>query len=375
MNIELFPCSGGMSEGFRRAGIAFDLCFDLDENACASHETNLGTRPIQCNVQDLPRLLQHMHLREPVDLLVADPPCTPWSRAGSRNGTADDRDCLEVTCDLIRELQPTAWLIANVPGLDDATNWRTVQDLIGALAEAGYCVDFQRLDAADYGVPQRRIRPFWFGHPRLAQCLSWPRPTHGDPANLATLTLPGVEELRPWVTCREALGHLPFEGIGRPIQIKRDKYRGHPPSDPHAPSNTIVAGPSRDGKNTMSLNPKHPPSEPDAPAHTISTGGTRHQGNTVVDWRARESHIDGPSRSVIPPPGHHAGNSYMSRGVALSETAAAILQGFPESWHFAGDTKKARWSQIGQAMPPPLAAAVARSIAEWARRHNVELAA
>jgi len=44
---------------------------------------------------------------------------------------------------------------------------------------------------------------------------------------------------------------------------------------------------------------------------------------------------------------------------------AAILQGFPEGWHFAGETKRARWSQIGQAMPPPLAHAVASSIARW----------
>lgn len=49
--------------------------------------------------------------------------------------------------------------------------------------------------------------------------------------------------------------------------------------------------------------------------------------------------------------------------IILSERAAAILQGFPESWVFAGETKKARWSQIGQAMPPALAEAVARAVA------------
>lgn len=50
--------------------------------------------------------------------------------------------------------------------------------------------------------------------------------------------------------------------------------------------------------------------------------------------------------------------------IILSELAATILQGFPESWIFIGATKKARWSQIGQAMPPPLATAVARSVAQ-----------
>ena len=63
--------------------------------------------------------------------------------------------------------------------------------------------------------------------------------------------------------------------------------------------------------------------------------------------------------------GHHD-PSFMSRpdAIILSERAAAILQGFPDdgSWVFCGKTKKARWSQIGQAMPPPFAEAVARSV-------------
>lgn len=53
--------------------------------------------------------------------------------------------------------------------------------------------------------------------------------------------------------------------------------------------------------------------------------------------------------------------------IILSELAATILQGFPESWVFSGATKKTRWSQIGQAMPPPLAEAVARSVAAQMR--------
>ncbi|HEV2212445.1 MAG TPA: DNA cytosine methyltransferase, partial [Gammaproteobacteria bacterium] len=72
----------------------------------------------------------------------------------------------------------------------------------------------------------------------------------------------------------------------------------------------------------------------------------------------------------IPPPGHHDEYSIQSApdAVVLSELAATILQGFPESWTFAGKTKRARWSQLGQAMPPPLAEAVARAIAEQMRK-------
>jgi site-specific DNA-cytosine methylase len=53
--------------------------------------------------------------------------------------------------------------------------------------------------------------------------------------------------------------------------------------------------------------------------------------------------------------------------IILSEHAATILQGFPEGWVFCGRTKRARWSQIGQAMPPALAEAVARAVVEQER--------
>jgi DNA (cytosine-5)-methyltransferase 1 len=69
------------------------------------------------------------------------------------------------TCELILLLRPRAYLIGNVPGLDDATQWHHVQRALAPLRKAGYCIaDYVSLDAADYGVPQHRIRPFWFGH-------------------------------------------------------------------------------------------------------------------------------------------------------------------------------------------------------------------
>ena len=127
----------------------------------ATYERNLGHRPVQMDARDLLRMVE-LGWRVDVDLLVADPPCTPWSRAGKRHGEADERDMLGVTCALIRELKPRRYLIGNVPGLDDGTNLPIVQRVIGCLAAAGYCTaDFARLDAADFGVPQHRVRPFW----------------------------------------------------------------------------------------------------------------------------------------------------------------------------------------------------------------------
>lgn len=520
MNIEIFSCSGGMAEGFRRAGVVFDWVFDKDPDACDSYQANLGHRPVQMDARDLLRMVRGGWRPGPIDLLVADPPCTPWSRAGKRLGTADERDMLGETCDLVELLRPHAYLIGNVPGLEDSTQWPNVQRALAPLHRAGYCIaDFATLDAADYGVPQHRVRPFWYGH-LGGPCIRWPSPTHGDPALVGhTLPFEGAA-LHRWMTCRDALGHLPAEQLGRPVRLRKRaqhspqhgsiedrparvvgtsnlsdgnvllvdghpacepdkpgraqradggragrgesvllvpegghplapidgcaptirggggghsapqvilvndrhapsvpeapaptvgaKYRGqgsqvlaldngdrptrrrpfhnpHPMATPDAPAPSIVAGAvGGAGARTMVLDKpakKRPPStsgpqssrriDPDKSATTIDSRPARAgSGNATVAWPWDRPSTTVTTRDTVPPPGHHPeSGSILSlpNAIVLSERAAAILQGFPESWHFAGATKRARWSQLGQAMPPPLAEAVARAIVDQQR--------
>ena len=418
MNLELFPCSGGMAEGFRRAGITFDLAIDYSVDACDSYEKNLGHRPVHMDVNDFARMVR-AGWRSPsgVDLLVADPPCTPWSRAGKRQGIADERDCLRVTAELITLLRPRAYLIGNVPGLQDATQWHVVQEVIGGLVRHGYCVaDYAQLDAADFGVPQHRIRPFWFGH-MDGPCVRWPERTHGSPEECAHPVLPGVRQLQPWVTCREALGHLSLPGLGRTVRMRirekgeNDRRNGGDEtrcSSPDRPARTVVAKPDRKGGQILLGNSKHPVNTLDAPSMAVTTKGdgrgaqgacallvrdpddTRKANYSAGDKPAltitRNTHSEGAtllardrlewpwnrpsttvcSRDTIPPLGHHDTGSILSlpNAVILSERAAALLQGFPGGWLFSGKTKAARWAQIGMAMPPGLAAAVARGVAE-----------
>jgi DNA (cytosine-5)-methyltransferase 1 len=135
MNIlELFSCSGGMAEGLRRAGLLVTTAIDFDPDACASYAANLGHAPIRMDVRDVLRL--DWRPRAPIDLFVADPPCTPWSRAGKRKGLDDEHDMLLETVALVRALAPRAFLIANVPGLDDGPNWPVVQRTIEAVGRS-----------------------------------------------------------------------------------------------------------------------------------------------------------------------------------------------------------------------------------------------
>lgn len=122
------------------------------------------------------------------------------------------------------------------------------------------------------------------------------------------------------------------------------------------------------GGPVLKTHKKHPINQPDEPSFTVcskDTGGA--QGSRVLAWP-----WDRPSTSVCAETdkigaagrsGSH-GDPQSANAIVLSEQAAAILQGFPSGWVFSGKTKRARWEQIGQAVPVAVARALGRSVAE-----------
>jgi site-specific DNA-cytosine methylase len=262
---------------------------------------------------------------------------------------------LTETVELVRLLRPRAALICNIPGLDDAPHLRVVQRTIGSLTKDGYCAaDFASINAANFGVPQIRYRPFWYVH-RTGSCLRWPERTHYDPDEIHP-TLPGIEPLRPWVTCMEALGHLSETELGRYVRLRKRNQNGlQHGSVRERPARTVGTSNLSDGNVLLTM-----PGPSIKGKRNPSTRGP--QSGRVGDPMRPSAAID---TDRILPPGHHPeSGSIMSQGnaVVLSEKAGAILQGFPESWVFAGSSKRARWEQIGQAVPIAVAEAVARRV-------------
>lgn len=347
--IEICCCSGGMALGFRRAGIEFTLAFDKDPEAVASYEANLGLRPIQIDVHDLLRLLLAgiSPVTGSIDLVVADPPCTPWSTAGLQQGLADERDCLRTIIEIVQILRPRAFLLGNVPGLEHCNAAGALAETVGALSYQGYCVDESVFDCAEYGVPQHRVRPFWFCHTG-STCITWPLPTHGPPS--AQQALLGTE-LLPWVTCREALRDLPVEEIGKirrlVPQLPSDKGGGHPWSRADEPARAITA-------------------RKDA----------GHGGGDVLEWPWDRPSTTVTEKGFVSQAGRNGRSgkkrdAQSANAIVLSERARLRLQGFPDDWKLIGKTKGARSAMIGMAMPPPLAEAIARSVMQWFERTTV----
>lgn len=251
--LELFSGAGGATEGLLAAGLDVVRCVEWDRDADATAKA--AGHPSVCGDVRDPALYADL---PPIDLLWASPPCQAWSSAGKRLGAADERNGWPWTLDAIDRVRPTWAIFENVAGMLHHTGGCRCPHgppeecaaayfhrwILPRLRERFAFVDFRVLDAADYGVPQRRHRVFVVCGPSEFR---WPAPTHADPATLGGLFGP---RLKPWVTVREALGLgagiLAFGGGSNPHGKGREHERTERDLT-DAPATTISAMESGNG--------------------------------------------------------------------------------------------------------------------------------
>lgn len=154
--VSLFSGCGGMDKGFEMAGFKRVWANDFDKDAQAVFKLNLGKidgRDITTvPVDDIPDC----------DILTAGFPCQPFSNAGSRRGVYDARGELYLEClRIIESKQPQVVLFENVKGLMSSKHQsgkRLIDVIKGDLEALGYSVNYDVVNASDYGVPQNRER-------------------------------------------------------------------------------------------------------------------------------------------------------------------------------------------------------------------------
>ena len=152
--LDLFCGAGGLSLGFWTSG--FDVVgMDWNPDAVESYMLNLG----EAHCVDV----NHSQTMPAADVIVAGPPCQPWSRAGKRMGASDTRDGLAVVMRIVEAQRPRAVVIENVPDLAISDKRSHLDSLKSQLDDMDYGVSENILNAADYGVPQNRRRIFVTG--------------------------------------------------------------------------------------------------------------------------------------------------------------------------------------------------------------------
>jgi DNA (cytosine-5)-methyltransferase 1 len=327
--IDLFAGCGGLTQGLRKAGFRVLGAVENDEKAAATYRLNhpstyLWGRDIR--LVSAGSLRRKLRLRKgDLDLLAGCPPCQGFSTMRTLNGWRSVRDTRN---DLVSEfvrfveaLRPKAVMMENVPGL--AKNRRFV-DMCERLEALGYRGEFHILNAASFGVPQRRRRLIY----------------------LAGLNM-RLSFAKPWLdfpTVRDAIGSMPDAGrSGDAIhdipENRTDRVRARIKSIP------------RNGGGRADL-----PDGEQLRCHKRCDGFKDVYGRMAWDELAPTitSGCFNPSKGRFLHP---------TRDRAITVREAALLQGFPRSYKFDVRHGKVSLSlMVGNALPPPFVAAHARQV-------------
>jgi DNA (cytosine-5)-methyltransferase 1 len=336
--IDLFCGIGGLSQGFRDEGFAVLAGIDADETCKHAFEKNIGTPFIAKSVTDVTAAeLGKIYSGRAPKVLVGCAPCQPFSMyTGRYRRDETDIDAsrrwvlLDEFARLIETASPDVVSMENVLRL---TVHPAFEKFTARLRTAGYEVSHQRVRAQDYGVPQRRARLVLFAS-KFGKVHMVP-PTHAG---------------RP-VTVRDAIGHLPRLVAGAVDGEDRlHMARSLSALNLRRIRATREGGSWREWDDSLQLE-----------CHKRDGGKSFRAVYGRMVW-------DEPS-PVITTQCLGIGNGRFGHPVqdrAISLREAAMLQSFPPNFDFAPAEAKIYGShlarQIGNAVPPRLGQAVARSI-------------
>jgi DNA (cytosine-5)-methyltransferase 1 len=382
--LELFAGAGGLAMGVGLAGFEPLAVVEWDKWACDTIRENqqrgfplVRSWPL---VEGDVRAFDFASIPESIDLVAGGPPCQPFSMGGKHRAFNDDRDMFPVTIDTVRRLKPRAFIVENVKGLTRSAfanyyqyillqlefpeviarrseDWKDHFKRLQAEKASGrlhterylaYNVIPTVVNAADYGVPQKRERVFIVGfRDDLGIEWSFPRETHSMDALLYAQWVTGeywdrheitkrrrpalpeawarrVDRLRglwapserPWETLRDAL-----DGLPAPADGKHDGYTDH----------RLQPG--------ARVYPGHTGSPLDQPAKTLKAG---------------DHGVPGGENMMV-----------MDNGEVRYFTVreSARLQTFPDGFVFHGSWTEVM-RQLGNAVPVSLAQIVASSVAQ-----------
>ena len=313
----VFCGGGGLDLGFAADGYVPLFSSDVMPSFCKTIETNLpGHRVEAHDISELTGQYVLDHVGRRADVVIGGPPCQSFSILGDRKSTSDPRGQLIYQyARFISEVEPKAFLFENVPGLLTLNKGADWQLLLSMFEEqTGYHIKWTKLNSAAFGVPQirQRVIAIGFKDKSAHAAFEWPQATYGTSQDL------------PYVGARPPrIARLAFEQVDG---VANHILRVH--CDRVANRYSLIPPGGRDKKD-----------------HTDRVHPDRPSGTVLVGSGA------GGGRPFIHPFEH--------RHITVRE--AARLQSFPDWWVFEGGPTAA-YRQVGNAVPPLLARAVAEQI-------------
>jgi DNA (cytosine-5)-methyltransferase 1 len=316
--VDLFCGAGGMSCGLQQSGLKLRLGIDYDSDSICTYSRNFpSSKAINADVADLSASQILTHLKNPECFVLAGcPPCQMFSQLHRSSRTVGDE--FHQYLRLLWTLRPAYLVFENVPRI---VSFKSAWDLLlDRLQRRGYHVNYVKIDAAEFGVPQKRKR----------------------------LVL---------VASRSEFGFLPIEKARR--RTVRDAI-GHLPNVDETIPNHLTMKLSDTNLARLKATPKNGGrSKPKLSAFDDSYGRMR--------WDSPSPTIT--TRCISFSNGAFGHPSY-NRAITVRE--AALLQGFPDDFEFTGGV----WSsarQVGNAVPPPVATWLGNSIRHHYQNNKTKL--
>lgn len=351
--IDLFAGVGGMSLGFEQAGFEVVMANEYDASIAASYQHNLlDTNMIVGDITELDLQKTFGELQGKVDVVIGGPPCQGFSQKGQRKTIHDPRNFLfKYFVEVVKLVQPPYFVMENVPNILTAENGYFKREIISFFDSLGYQVTADVLNAADYGVPQNRRRAVIIGK-RGNSPISLPEPK--------------AEKITIW----DAISDLAFlesgEGdVKMPYPLKaQSRYQKELRDGSDQLHNHIATRHSDLALHRLSLIPAECGKEVLPEEHLTKSI----YSGTWSRMKKDDVSVTITTRFDTPSSGRFS-HPFLNRAITVRE--AARLQSFPDTFHFIGN-KSSQMKQVGNAVPPKLAQAIADCIMSDIQMHSHE---
>lgn len=379
--LSLFSGCGGFDLGFIQAGHEIVLALDFYKDALNTYELNIGKHTLLQDIQQV----KSEDLPNDIDIVVGGFPCQGFSISNANRNEMDKRNFLyKEMLRIIKDKQPKYFVAENVKGILSLSGGKIFENILKDFKDIGYNVNYKLVKASDYGVPQNRERVIIIGN-NINKPVSFPIPTHHSEFSLFTQQL--------HITTKEAIGFLagvrtrdlPFEHNGqmiynhvastnvedtfmkrkydvcqkeiaeylskcKTISMKKiNEILGYTHTAEHWFRKDVYGSlPTREDwlalKQILNLDDTY-----DEVMLTFEERKiTFDQMLRVCNWETPSDTITASIPEIHP-----------NKKRRLSVRECAILQGFPIDFIFTGSLNS-MYRQIGNAVPPPLAKAIAQ---------------
>lgn len=354
--VGLFSGCGGLDLGFKQAGYDIIWANDILKDACETYKLNIGNHIIN---EDITKI--NLETIPSADVIIGGPPCQGFSGIGKRDPN-DDRSALVYSyLDVVNRIQPKIFLFENVTGIKSSKasdGSKVIDNLKKAFEDIGYRINIYTLNAADYGVPQKRKRVFIIGN-KLGTDITAPTQTHFD----------NVPDKKQWVSSFEAISDLES-----PTENGNIKYKHEPICD----YQSLVR--KNSNETTLQIIPYSSPTDKEIIKHVKPGGNYMDIPDEVSTKRIMYFKSTGGRTTTYgrldPDKPNYTLNTHFNRpnigcNIHYNEDRMITIreglrfQSFPDDFHLISKTQRNYYVQVGNAVPPLLSKAWAEHLLKY----------